>query len=388
MGGSSIAASSSFHSVIVVIFGTTGELIKIAPILKRLDERSLPYVTISTNQQVSQIPDFQNDLGLRRSDFELTHGRRGNDLERPTDIPGWVAEVTRSFLGQRRSLQRRLNAAGHKHAVMVHGDTMTTVLGALIGRALRFPVTHLEAGMRSGNWRNPFPEELDRIIAGFLATIHYAGSDREVDNLNHARGRVIKIGANTVFDSIKMVPEGLSLVRDAMGSDTLFESYGLVSLHRSELLSNRERLKAILIEISRAPVDYPLLFIDHPVTVHALRKHGLDHMLSNGQVTRVPRLRYTAFIQLLRQASFILTDSGGCQEECFYLDVPCLIHRLVTERAEGLGKNVVLTKYDLHVVRSFLSDPELYRIGEKPQLRSPSDVVVADLVSQGFWAPA
>lgn len=370
--------------MIVVVFGTTGELIKLAPVLHQMERRSLPYLTVSTNQQVTQIPAFQQDLGLRKTDVELAHGRNGRDLEQRADIPPWLSEVGRTFVRRRKSLKALLSASGERHALMVHGDTMTTVLGAFMGKALSVPVAHLEAGMRSGNWRNPFPEELDRRITGSLASIHYAGSDREVSNLSRARGRVIKIGANTVYDSLQLVPAGLGLVTGTLDELTPKSDYGLVSLHRSELLGSRTRLEAILLEVSRAQLDYPLLFVDHPVTVHAIKAHGLDHLLANA--IRIPRLRYTPFIQLLRSAKCLLTDSGGCQEECFYLDVPCLIHRLVTERAEGLGRNVVLSRYELDSVRSFLKEPEMWRMGSMPQLPSPSKIVVKDLIEQGFGA--
>jgi UDP-N-acetylglucosamine 2-epimerase (non-hydrolysing) len=269
---------------------------------------------------------------------------------------------------------------------MVHGDTMTTVLGAIMGRAMRLPVAHLEAGMRSGDWRNPFPEEIDRLLAGRLATIHYAGTSREVENLGRANGDVIQIGANTVLDSLDLVPEGLALAEEALGAATLQGRFGLVSLHRSELLSSRDRLAAILELVASVRTGYPLFFVDHPVTAHALRVHGLDQSIRS--LIRIPRLRYTAFIQVLRNAEFLVTDSGGCQEECFYLDVPCLIHRLVTERAEGLGTNVVMSRYDLDVVRDFLAHPEGWRTGRRPWLPSPSDVVVQDLIRRGAWGQA
>lgn len=372
--------------MIVVIFGTTGELIKLAPILRRLDDRGLRYLTISTNQQVNQIGDFQRDLKLPPSDMELAHGNNGHDLGRIADLPAWITTVSREFLAQSSPLRRRLSRSSERHMALVHGDTMTTVLGAVMGRLLGLPVAHLEAGMRSGNWRHPFPEELNRRAAGRLATIHYATTGREVSNLHRAPGEVVLIGANTVLDSIELVPAGRKAARDVLGDLTPEGPYGLISLHRTELLRDRERLKAILDEISRTRFSYPMFFVDHPVTVAAMKSHGLDDSLST--FVRIARLPYTAFIALLRECEFLLTDSGGCQEECFYLDVPCLVHRLVTERHEGIGRNVVVSNYDINVVADFLRDPSRFRMGERPVFPSPSDVVVEDLISRGVWAAA
>ena len=154
---------------------------------------------------------------------------------------------------------------------MIHGDPLTAPYGALMGRALGLPVAHLEAGMRSHNWRNPFPEELDRRIAGAFATIHYANTDLEISNLKHARGEIVKIGANTVLDAIDMVPEGESAIKDILGDRAPEGRYALFSIHRTELLGNRERLKSILETVAEFKFDFPMYFIDHPVTVAALK---------------------------------------------------------------------------------------------------------------------
>jgi UDP-N-acetylglucosamine 2-epimerase (non-hydrolysing) len=89
----------------------------------------------------------------------------------------------------------------------------------------------------------------------------------------------------------------------------------------------------------------------------------------------------------LRRSRFLFTDSGGSQEECFYLDHPCLVHRMKTERREGLGENVVLSRFDFDVVRTFLDDPDRYRRRAELPTDSPSEVIVDDLERRGFVAP-
>jgi UDP-N-acetylglucosamine 2-epimerase (non-hydrolysing) len=160
--------------VILVVFGTTGELIKLAPVLLRLDARGHPYVLATTGQQVQQIPTFLDGFGLRQPDLWLARGRRGRDLRTSSDIPGWLAEVSRAFRRARRSLRERLGGSPGRPLTLVHGDTMTTVLGGSMGRALRTPVAHIESGLRSYDLRHPFPEELNRRTASRLASIHYA----------------------------------------------------------------------------------------------------------------------------------------------------------------------------------------------------------------------
>ena len=128
--------------------------------------------------------------------------------------------------------------------------------------------------------------------------------------------------------------------------------------------------------------DVPLLFIDHPVTVAAIEKFGLGHLFDE-RLRSTPRLSFFGFVELLKRSAFLITDSGGSQEECYYLDHPCLVHRKRTERREGLGENVVLSGYDEAALREFLADPSLYRRRTSLPLESPSDVILADLVARG-----
>ena len=123
--------------MILVVFGTTGELIKLAPVLLLLEQRGHEYALATTGQQVEQIPSFLDQFGLRQPDFWLARGARGRDLRVNRNIPGWLGTVTRSYLRRRGSLRRTLSEGAGKPLVLIHGDTMTTILGALLGRSLR-----------------------------------------------------------------------------------------------------------------------------------------------------------------------------------------------------------------------------------------------------------
>ena len=356
--------------MILVVFGTTGELIKLAPVLLRLDERGHRYVLATTGQQVQQIPVFLRQFGLRQPDLWLAQGVRGRDLRTNGDIPGWLSTVWRTFGRQRRRLRGTLRSGGGSPLVLVHGDTMTTVLGATMGRALRTRVAHIEAGLRSFDLRHPFPEELNRRTASRLAAIHYAPGAWAASNLPGVD--VVDTGSNTIRDS-------LALVDDRPSPDIITEPFGIVSLHRFELLSNRQALSATLGVLRETAADTPLLFIDHPVTSAAIKRFGLADLFDGTRLRRVPRLSFFEFVRLERRCAFVVTDSGGSQEECFYLDRPCLVHRLRTERREGLGENVLLSRMDTDVLRSFLAAPSSYRRTSMLPDVSPSDVIVADL---------
>jgi UDP-N-acetylglucosamine 2-epimerase (non-hydrolysing) len=359
--------------VILVVFGTTGELIKLAPVLLRLDARGHPYMLATTGQQVQQIPSFLEQFGLRQPDVWLARGAHGRDLRVNSDIPGWLATVVRSWLRERRRFRGT-------PLVLVHGDTMTTVLGSMMGRTLRATVAHIEGGLRSYDFRHPFPEELNRKLATALSRIHYAPSAWAAGNLR--RGEIVDTGSNTIRDSLELVTS------EPPSVPVPDPPFGVVSLHRFELLNNRRLLTETIEVLAEAAQRTPMLFIDHSVTAAALERFGLTRHFGGEAFRRIPRLRFFDFVRVERRSAFVVTDSGGSQEECYYLDLPCLVHRVKTERREGLGENAVLSEMSADVLRDFLDDPARFRRTTPLSAESPSDVIVDDLERRGFASEA
>jgi UDP-N-acetylglucosamine 2-epimerase (non-hydrolysing) len=365
--------------VILVVFGTTGELIKLAPVLLRLDERRQEYLLATTGQQVQQIPAFLDQFGLRQPDLWFASGASGRDLHSNGDIPGWLRRVFRSFARDRSRLQRALRGGAGRPVVLVHGDTMTTVLGAAMGRALRVPVAHIESGLRSFDLLHPFPEELNRRLTSTLARIHYAPGRWAASNLR--RRDVIDTGSNTIRDSLALVAQDGPLPEGVPSGP-----FGVVSLHRFELLSSRQALVQTLEVLAEAARRTPLLFVDHSVTVAAVERYRLHGFFSGNQLIRIPRLPFFDFVRVEGRSEFVITDSGGSQEECFYLDRPCLVHRKRTERPEGLGENVVLSFMRTDVLRAFVASPYRYQRTSVLPDASPSDVIVSDLARRRIVA--
>lgn len=362
--------------MIAVVYGTTGELIKLLPVLERMRRKEICWVSITTAQQVEQIPALLDSFQLPQPDFWLARGADGKDLRYNRDVPRWLLSVASSFRRQSRQIKQRILSGRGRPLVLVHGDTITTVLGSLMGRFMRMPVAHVEAGMRSHDLRQPFPEELNRRVASRLVQVHYAPGAYAAANLKG--GQIVDTGSNTIRDSLDMIHSDQPVpfpVPDA--------PYGLVSLHRFELLNNRALLTATIETLAAGAERCTMLFIDHPVTAAALTAAGLDRHFGRG-LQRIPRLLFSQFIDLERNSAFVVTDSGGSQEETYYMDIPCLIHRGKTEHPEGVGENVVISSYDLDVLRDFLRDPSRFRRRQPLPANSPSDVIVDDLVARGF----
>ena len=363
--------------MICAIYGTTGELIKLAPVLVRIRETGGSYVSATTGQQVQQIPALLAQLGLAQPEVWLARGSGERDLHTNSDIPGWLTRVAATFARERGYLRHLAQNGAGKPLVLVHGDTMTTLLGALMGRAMRVPVAHIEAGVRTWDIFHPFPEELNRRLVSRVAQIHYAPGPSAAANLK--RGIVVDTSTNTIRDSVHLAPLDSPIPPIVEG-----RRYGVVSLHRYELLKDRELLGETLEALSRHARRTPLLFVDHPVTIAAIERFRLGALFDDEHFIRMERLSFFSFVGLLRRSAFVVTDSGGSQVESFELDLPCLVHRKKVEQPEGVGENVVVSGLSIAELERFLEEPDRHRRTSPRSVLSPSDVIVADLRQRGY----
>jgi UDP-N-acetylglucosamine 2-epimerase (non-hydrolysing) len=127
-----------------------------------------------------------------------------------------------------------------------------------------------------------------------------------------------------------------------------------------------------------------MYFVDHTVSATRIRDYGLDGLFDPHRFVRIPKLQYFAFITLLKHCSFVVTDSGGLQDECAFLDKPCLLHRKVTESVQGLGGCVVLSNLDSSVMNQFLAAPEEHSSGRPASNPHPSRIIVDYLENAGY----
>ncbi|TPW15742.1 MAG: putative epimerase [Acidimicrobiaceae bacterium] len=364
--------------MIALVYGTTAELVKLAPLHERLRERGTAPLLWCTAQQFDELPEATRLLGLPEPDLMLARGAEGHSLRTSIDACRWLATVLANSVTKHRAMRSALRSDDLAPCVLVHGDTMTTVLGAALGRTLRATVGHVEAGLRSHDWRHPFPEEIDRRMVGRLARLHYAPGQNEVTNLARSRGSVVLTGGNTVRDSVRMVPADLDPDVGALP-----EQFGLVSLHRLELLQD-DRFALTLQALKVASATTPLVMVYDPVTDEQIERRNLSLIFDGVSFRRIPKLPYFRFVSLLRRASFVVTDSGGLQEECAFIGKPCLVHRVRTERSDGIGTNARLSGMNIAELERFLANPNLLACAELLATHSPSDVIVADLVDRGL----
>ncbi len=357
--------------MIIVVYGTTAEAIKLAPVVRRLRDRGVPVEQWLTYQHTEALDATMRALGLGEPDVVIARGRRGAPLKTPFDMVLWLLATmgwtVRNAVAQRRRLDRS------RDVVVVHGDTVTSVVGALVAKCVGLRSAHVEAGLRSGDWRHPFPEELDRRIVGRLASVHYAPSEEAAGHLRPRPGVVLTHG-NTVMDA--------AMDSSAAGTDEEDEDYGVVLLHRFELISEPARVRDV-IRLLAEHADVPLKVLVDAYARDAMVA-AIDELGVQERLRVQPKLGHADFIRLLRGARLVVTDSGGVQEEAALYGVPTLVHRMATERNEGIGTNAVLSYWEPARIVDFLAGYDAMRVDAAAPSVSPSQIIVDDLVARGY----
>ncbi len=350
------------------VLGTRPEIIKLAPLIRRCVQQKIPFTLIHTNQHYDYTMDriFFEELKL-----PLPH----HDLSAAAATP---AEFTANVL-------RGLGGIWKKDTpgvVIVQGDTNTVAASAIAADKEGIPVAHIEAGLRSDDLS--MPEETNRIIADHLSARLYAPTAYQVDRLmREAIGneRILLTG-NTIADAVS---EHLTIAANTTLPEAIKKlpnPYAIITLHRPSLVDHKDVLENALRQIDSALTEAKIhgLFLAHPRTKKTLDMLGF----AAKNISVHEPIGYLPMLRLLKNASAVITDSGGLQEETALLRIPCVTLRTTTERPETLdaGGNI-LVKPTGDEIESDISAFLKKKISWKPlyTLDNPSDTMLADLLS-------
>jgi UDP-N-acetylglucosamine 2-epimerase (non-hydrolysing) len=366
--------------MVAFCLGTVAELIKCYPVMRELTRRKLEWCIVSTGQSPYLLAEEIKELELASvSSVVLVETTR--DLSRSVQAFLWFLKLI--FL-RKRVLKRKLEAVlqGRPCALwIVHGDTLSTLAGAALGRRLGFVVAHIEAGLRSGSLWSPFPEEINRRLVSLISGLHFAPNEQAKSALlqENISGKVWLTEGNTQLDALELI------VANEQKHEKPQMPYAIANLHRFENL-NRPRTYAALIDATlEAAKNYHVYFIMHPQTQEKLRrdKRTRQKLMSAG-VELLPRLPFPQFAKLLANASFILADGAGNQDDSALLGLPCLILRDRVESQSGLAPlgPCVLSRFDTSCIRDFLRCPERYK--REPVKSAGPSAQIADIIEQHF----
>lgn len=293
-----------------------------------------------------------------------------------------VLEAARWFLINvwlalfRPALLRRRLFSDRPGYCVIHGDTPSTLLGLLMAKRVGKTVVHLEAGLRSFKLFRPFPEEIIRIICMHFSDILIAPSDWAEQNLRRmkVRGKIINVGQNTNVEALYYALER------GRPDPAITRPYCVVTMHRVETILSEARLRFVLQVIRRIARDMTVVFVRHDPTEKKLADFGLQAELDSiAGVVQRRLLPHPDFVHLIANAEFVVTDGGSIQEECFYLDRPCLVMRSETERQEGLDCNVVMGAFDWPTIEGFLASYRGKVRGGRVENLAPSRLISQSL---------
>jgi len=330
---------------ICVVVGTRPGIIKMSPIIRELHLKKIPYFILHTGQHYSpnMSQNFFEDLELPQPKYYL------ETVKNFTTHASQTAEMMRGceeiFLKEKPKI------------VVVGGDANTNLSGAIAARKLGLIVAHVEAGLRSYDWR--MPEEHNRVMIDHISEILFPPSEKAKDNLlkENVRGKIFVVGNTIVdatFQNLEIAKKKAKII-NKLGLKQ--NNYFVLTLHREENVDDRFTLVNILEGIKQTAEKFkmPIIFPIHPRTKKRIKEFSLQKKLDSiADFKVIEPVGYLDFLSLLSNARLVLTDSGGVQEESCILKVPCVTLRENTERPETIkvGSNIIAGTNSEQILKS------------------------------------
>jgi UDP-N-acetylglucosamine 2-epimerase (non-hydrolysing) len=325
----------------LAVFGTRPEAVKMAPVVYRLSHSPEVESFVCVTAQHRQMLDQVLSLFQITPDFDL-------DLMRP-DQP--LAAIAARIFEALSPVIAQVNPDW----VLVQGDTTTVMAASLAAYYQRVKVAHVEAGLRTGDKWQPFPEEINRRVAGVVADLHFAPTEWARQNLlrENVPAEQILVTGNPVIDALQIVSskppspdvlellKGIGLSGDVLPPGRAAPHLVVITAHRRENFG--QPILNICQAIRQLSENYgdEAVFV-YPVHLNPNIQEPVYRLLGDlPQVKLIPPLDYLPLVHLLKRARLVLTDSGGLQEEAPGLGVPVLVMREVTERPEGVQAGTV-----------------------------------------------
>lgn len=307
---------------VMTIFGTRPEAIKMAPLVLELNKRSDNIETfVTVTAQHREMLDQVLKVFQITPDFDLNIMKKNQTL----------AQITTRVLEGLDQLMKDVKP----DMVLVHGDTSTTFTASLAAFYNQIAVGHVEAGLRTWNKFSPYPEEMNRLLTGVIADMHFSPTDQAKQNLlaENKSEEHIYVTGNTAIDALKTTVDETyhHPVLDGITNQRLV----LVTAHRRENLG--ENMKQMFRAIKRLVQEHKDLKVVYPVHLNPKVRQTADEILGDDdRIQLIEPLSVVDFHNIAARAYLILTDSGGIQEEAPSLGVPVLVLRDTTERPEGI----------------------------------------------------
>lgn len=339
---------------VMSVFGTRPEAIKMAPLVKKLAEREDFESLCCLTGQHREMLDSVMDIFRLKADYDLNIMQKQQTLSSIT---------TRTLLGMETVLEE-----ARPDLVLVHGDTSTTFAGALAAFYHKIPVGHVEAGLRTYDKYSPYPEEMNRTLVGDLADLHFSPTAANAENLRReaVRGEIFITG-NTVIDAMQTtVREDFRFAEPELNAmDFANRRVIVLTCHRRE--NYGKPMHDILRAVRQIVDTHPEVEVVYPVHLSpVVRECAKEELGDTARVHLIDPIDVEQMHNLMARCHFVMTDSGGLQEEAPALGKPVLVLRRETERPEAVAAGTVKlagVEYDeiVRMASELLEQPTVYR---------------------------
>ncbi|KKQ25800.1 MAG: UDP-N-acetylglucosamine 2-epimerase [Candidatus Woesebacteria bacterium GW2011_GWA1_37_8] len=349
--------------------GTNAELIKFAPVIKALRKRKAKVKLIYSGQNIVNFDDYGEWIGDLKPTIAFKEKKNKSSV---FQFILWTFKTL--FLGMTRLKKEFKRDPKDKIYFIIHDDTVSALIGALIAKFHRLTLVHIESGLFSFNYSEPFPEEICRHINATLSDIVFTPNKWGIHNLRHVKGQKVVTGENTLIEMYHWAIKK----KWTIPKPRVRGKYYILILHRQEHVFLKKDWSLNLLEMifKNTDKDLTCVLLSFPLTVRMIESLDIkfNHRLWK-HIQLLSPIPYPDFMKFMKGAEFIATDGCTNQLEAYYMGLPCLALRNRTEQIEGLNQNVVLSKGNKKITVEFLKN--FKRFVRKPAsvTQMPSTVI-------------
>lgn len=324
--------------VIAYVLGTKAQFIKCKYILKYLFDSGFELLILDTGQHQEITGKELKNARFSYKYINLT--KQNKNISSILEMIFWFISLI---------FNSKLKKVENIDYCLIHGDTVSTLIGLILAKRRNFKIIHLESGYKSNNIFRPFPEEIIRNIVTRFSDILVVDGEIQLENVSRYKSKktIIKVSRNTIYDSILNLNTTFSQKENKL----------IVTIHRTENIYNKKRLKKLvemLIKLKQDLNYHKITWYCHDITKKALIKHRFkDQLLSNG-IDINELIPHSDFINEISTASLVITDGGSIAEECSLLNLLTVVWRDVVENTTYLNENVILSNYDVEKIFKFI----------------------------------
>jgi UDP-N-acetylglucosamine 2-epimerase (non-hydrolysing) len=362
-------------NILYFFIGTEAELMKMFRVISLASQQGFICKIISNGQNIINNSYF---LPLSGAKIDIDLSENASASKSSLGYLQWFLKTQKKGI---QVMKRELELQKNNNCLMVvHGDTLSTLMGARIAKKVKMKYVHVESGLRSYHWFSPFPEEIDRFFSSLHSEINFCPQDNYAEYAaKRFKGKAVSTSYNTGIETLMFAVEENkknSLARPVE------EPYFFMAIHRQENLMSKSFMKSTIEHILTLSKNIKCVFVYHIQTYNALCKFGLwDDICNASNIEVVQRLPYSEFINYIYNSEFVIADGCGNQQEFYYLGKPYLIMRTKVEKdSEGLGWNAKCFENKFDEIDKFYYE---YKDFIRPMIVPdivPSEIIVGELI--------